>query len=500
MKKLSQYKRYFFVIAALFIAFLFSYITYKTPLAGDDWGYALNGMNGNPFELAIAFYNSWSGRFFSELWGFIAAPNRIIWNIVNPIIFVVIFLGIYYLAHVKKKHILIPLVILAIILSVDDNLRMETYTWLMGTTYTIPLALSFVYFFLIDNIMYHTITVKKWYLVAAILSNVILFYIGLTMENIAAVMILAVIIELVYSYFNARDFVKYLWINLFSATIPFLIMRMSPGSNARLLRDSAEWAKLNIFEKLINGYPDFIDFTFLKNNYLILFMSLAMILLVHFSKKKVSVPVKLVSTFIQFLGVITVFSFAFIDGEVNRLLDPNGIFNMIFWPIYVMDILMLLYVCLDGKRRDTAIFYFVIGGSANIVMMYSPIFGSRSSIYTVIYMIVVICLALEDIKAPNYVLVFVTLLSIFVIGDRFIEYTYKYKLVALRQNERLEIIKYYREHPEVEEVWIPRFPVYTIHGGDIEEGDTYHFETFKEFYNLPQSADKIIFYFMEDEQ
>ena len=115
-------------------------------------------------------------------------------------------------------------------------------------------------------------------------------------------------------------------------------------------------------------------------------------------------------------------------------------------------------------------------------------------------MIDVICLALEDIKAPNYVLAFVTLLLIFVIGDRFIEYTYKYKLVALRQNERLEIIKYYREHPEVEEVWMPRFPVYTIHGGDIEEGDTYHFETFKEFYNLPQSADKIIFYFMEDEQ
>ena len=90
------------------------------------------------------------------------------------------------------------------------------------------------------------------------------------------------------------------------------------------------------------------------------------------------------------------------------------------------------------------------------------------------------------------------LISLFVCVDRFSEYRFKYNLVGLKQNERLEIIKYYQDHPEVEEAWIPRFPIYTVHGGDIEPGDTYHFETFKEFYNLPQSADKIFFMYEED--
>ena len=84
-------------------------------------------------------------------------------------------------------------------------------------------------------------------------------------------------------------------------------------------------------------------------------------------------------------------------------------------------------------------------------------------------------------------------------ADRTGEYLYKYKLVGLRQNERLEVIKYYQDHPEVEEVWIPRFPIYTIHSGDVEIGDTYHFETFKEYYKLPQDADKIIFYYVEEQ-
>lgn len=499
MKKVLNYRKYFYIIGALFIGCLFFYITYKTPLAGDDWGYALNGMSGNPFELAISFYNSWSGRFFSELWGFLIAPHKEIWNIINPILFVIIFIAIYKLAHVKSKYVLAPLFILALILSVDDNLRMETYTWLMGTTYVIPLALSLIYFMIIEKMIFDTRSMKTHHIILTILSNIILFYIGLTMENIAAAMILAVIIELIYAYFNHRDMMKYLFINLFSSIISFLIMRMSPGSGARLLRDNAEWASLNIFEKLANGYPSFIDFTFLKNDYLILFLSLTVVLLIFHSRKKLPLLMQLSSIFIQALAVITVFSFVFIKGDYNYLLDSNGLFNMIFWPIYTIDILVLLFMCLEGKRRDKAIFFFTIAGTCNLVMMYSPIFGSRSSLYTVFFMIIVIALVIDEIKMSKSILAILLIISMGVIFDRANEYIFKYRLVGLRQNERLEIIEYYKDHPEVEEAWIPRFPIYTIHGGDVEPSDTYHFETFKDYYGLPQSADKIIFYYMEDE-
>ena len=60
--------------------------------------------------------------------------------------------------------------------------------------------------------------------------------------------------------------------------------------------------------------------------------------------------------------------------------------------------------------------------------------------------------------------------------------------------ERLEAIKYYQDHPEDEEVWIKRFPIYTVHAADIEPDDVYHLETFRDYYNLPQDFNKIVFF------
>ena len=36
-------KKNFYILASIFVLMLFAYIACKTPLAGDDWGYALNG-------------------------------------------------------------------------------------------------------------------------------------------------------------------------------------------------------------------------------------------------------------------------------------------------------------------------------------------------------------------------------------------------------------------------------------------------------------------------
>ena len=73
MKELGK-KKNFYIFGALFILLFFLYITIKTPPAGDDWGYALQG--AHPIAKALEFYQTWSGRFFSELWGFTVAPHK----------------------------------------------------------------------------------------------------------------------------------------------------------------------------------------------------------------------------------------------------------------------------------------------------------------------------------------------------------------------------------------------------------------------------------------
>ena len=188
MLNIKNNKKIIFYIACLVVFGTFLFFTIQTPLAGDDWGYALNGMQGHPFQMAINFYNSWSGRFFSELWGFLVTPNKWVWNIINPLLFLGIFVFSYLLIKAEKNNILIIVLLLAGIYTVGADLRMETYTWIMGTTYVIPLFLSLVYFYivLVDN---------KKTIIKEVVANICLFVIGLMMENIAATMILGILIK-----------------------------------------------------------------------------------------------------------------------------------------------------------------------------------------------------------------------------------------------------------------------------------------------------------------
>ena len=494
MKKVFSKKNFFF-LTALFILALFAYITCKTPLAGDDWGYALNGRLGTPIKTALAFYKTWSGRFFSELWGMLIPDNRWLWNIINPLLFTGIYICIYKLSYVKYRPVMSALLILAFILSVDDNLRMETYTWIMGTTYVIPLFFSLLYFLVINKLFtreYHSVPFR----VCVWLSNILLIVIGLMMENIAATMIVSILILIIYAFIKKRKVLNYLIVNFVFSTLSFVIMRMSPGSASRLNSGHAAWAKMTLFEKLGSSYPNFLSTSFIANNYAIALFSIALIILMVFPKKKVNNVCRIISVIISLLGIVTVFSFVFKDGLLN---DPASVYSMVFWPVYIINAYVTLCLGMENEyRRDKALFFLTVGGSSVLVMLYSPIFGARSSLYLVFYLIVVSIIVLEDSCMKKWTVLLMIVLSLFIIADRTHEYISKYHLVGLRQNERMEIIRYYQTHPEEEEAWIPRFPIYSIHGADIEEGDDYHFETFKEYFELPQDADRIIFYFVED--
>ena len=94
----------FFFWAIVFVFCYFFAISRYTPLAGDDWGYALNGMKGNPFVTLIQFYMSWSGRIVSELWGLLVAPRKWLWNILNPLLFSIVFFNLNRLANKKRSR------------------------------------------------------------------------------------------------------------------------------------------------------------------------------------------------------------------------------------------------------------------------------------------------------------------------------------------------------------------------------------------------------------
>jgi len=486
-------KKHPILLGAVFIFVLFLFISVLTPLAGDDWGYAVNGLQGNPFTTAFEFYHNWSGRFFSELYGFIVTPRKWLWNILNPLLFTTILVNIYNLTF-KKNNSLVVLTTIFLILSVNDHLRMETYSWLMGTTYVIPLAFCLIYLNISKRIIkFHKIKKQDW-----IFSNLMLFVIGLMMENIALTMIFASIILLI---FNTRHF-KFFATNTFASSLSFIILRLSPGAKFRLIRDNATWANKSIFDQMTINYPNFIKFTFLENKFLVFTLSIVFIVFIaqriYFNKKiKVfdsGILSILVISFISSISLTLSSRIAFID--LNFLLNPSSLFNYIYWPIFMISLLISFEVYFEKHVTKRLVLLTVLSGISNGVMMASPIFGARSSIYTVFLIIAVVGIIIDQIEVNFKFGIVFTLILLTLVFQETNTYTSKYKLVNLIQKERIEIYKYHRTNLDDKEAWIPRMPIYTVHGSDIEPDDFYHFEVFKKYYDLPEDLE-ITFYFKE---
>ena len=503
MRKLHLNKKNRFALL-LFCAAVFSvffYIAYRTPLAGDDWGYALNGMSQNPIKGALEFYNSWSGRFFSELWGFVVAPRKWLWNILNPVLFVTAYFCMALICHQKKNnYVVILLLIFTMMLNINSDLRMETYSWIMGSTYVIPLSFSLVCLFIwlnnfdsIDNIpLWEKVIV--WFLC---------FYIGLTMENIAAVLVFAELLLLIHYYLDKRRVSKVLLVSILISTLSFVIMRSSPGSYFRLMRDHAEFNALPLFEKILRNMPAFIQYSFVENKFTIFFFIVGLGGLLIFSRPE-NLPRRSSLIGLLYLGVSVILLFIRNIASVlhmERLLsfsDSSSKFVWLYWILFVLVAFIIVGSYVENqKRKNKILLFIVLAGSSNLIMMVSPIFGARSSLYFVYFIIVATALIWQEwIEKGGKLMALLVLLLVALSGLRVREYYYKYTMVSEVQREREEIIRYYQDHSDITEIYIPRMPIYSVHGGDIEEGDDYHFETFKEYYGLNPEAE--VYFYWKD--
>ena len=164
-------------------------------------GYAVNGMSGNPFVKAWEFYFTWSGRYFAELWGFIVAPRKGLWNFLNPALFAGIYVLLYQIVNPKRNPLSVAVLIAAMMLTVADRLRMETPLGLWEQPMSCRYFLILLVIWMMKNILFSERKIKKVHYAALILLN---FYIGLAMENCSAASILLNLLMLLLCIFQAK--------------------------------------------------------------------------------------------------------------------------------------------------------------------------------------------------------------------------------------------------------------------------------------------------------
>ncbi|MCF0116159.1 MAG: hypothetical protein HUJ56_12490 [Erysipelotrichaceae bacterium] len=481
-------------MASIFLFVLFYYMSSRTPLAGDDWGYANQGSTGNPFYKAYQFYFSWSGRYFSELWGFIVAPRKWLWNILNPALFTGIYIGIIKLINPKKNYLFSLVLVMALMLSVENTLRIETYTWIMGTTYVVPLFWMIWYLVLIKPVVLED---KQFSVKRLIVCGLMNLYITLCMENIAAVLILANILLVGYIYFTKKRISKEFMILLVISIIGFIILRASPGAAYRLKRDNVEFNELSLLGKFMVNWVWFLNYTFVSNQYLLMGLS-SICLLGHISRYLnheftkwdiVSGVFHLIAIFASLSGIV------YDKLNISVLLVFFDIFYsrsaMIFCSVFYLAYIVIIWMnCVQFlKKSEEGIFYLMLAGTGNLVMLVSPIFGARSSLYTVYFIIILGLLLVSEIEIskPLYILGVGVCCALCLLKVK--EFYYKYRQVHAVQLDRESKIAYYQDHWEDTDIYLPRMPEGYLHSADIELDDDYHMEVFKTYYHLNPEAD-----------
>lgn len=478
MKKWLK-KNWFILCMGLFFLF-FLYISRYAPVVGDDWGYAVGGRYNNPIIKACQNYMSWSGRFLSELWGFAIAPHKKLWNILNASIFTAIYYYLFKLSKNKNHPVLIACISALLILSVSNRLRMQTYTWIMGTTYVIPLLLYFIYL----SLLYKYINENKTSSLAFVVMCLLNFMIPLFMENAAAMLVGGNVLVLIYLYFKDKSKLKSLLVLLVLSSIATCIIKFSPGALYRMNRDHEAFNELSFFAKVSENWPSFISMTFTNNTWIICALALCTSVLAlqsTFSKveKRVVIGIQILSILPLFISIPLVFS------------------SM----IYILFTASLFYVYSKGiqeeNRKWFVIFLLFLAGGANIVMLISPIFDSRSSIYTVYCFILVILNVLECIQINKQVKTSLLVLSFACVCFYSVKYIRLYQLVHQITIKRESEIAYYVVRPDTTEAYIIAYPDESIHSGNAEPDDTYHMQTFKEYYYLNEDM-TVRFYYLKE--
>lgn len=462
------------ITAGFFLAF--ALISRCTPPAGDDWVYAVGGMYSNPFARTWEIYHAWSGRILSEFWGYIIAPHKNLWNILNPLLFTGIFILLQKLAegNATSHPIVAALLTVLLIFSVSNKLRMQTYTWIMGTTYVVPLFLFLFLLLLLKPWIFEDKSSKLRTLLICILEVCIPLY----MENAAALVCGADLLILIYLFINDKEKTgKMLLYFLFGITGTCIIL-LSPGAHARLTGDNAAFNELPFAAKIAQNWPLFLEHTYTANVWLM--YCLSFVTAGYVFQKKNSFRNKL---WILYLIVFLISPFL-----------NNGYFYLVET---AMLFLLVIFHEEDKQKKMILIFLLLCALGANLVMLVSPIFDSRSSLYTVYLLFLLTLTIFENIDLPKLSAYAVTAVLVVLCAVRGLGYYHLYHTVHLITIRRNAEIQYYQVNPEAGDAWLVAYPDNMIHSPNVLEGDAIHDYYFKEYYYLSQDL-HLVFYYLDD--
>jgi len=387
----------------LTIFLFFLTISLLMPYGGDDWNNLLAG-NASFIQIidsAIANYQTFEGRFFSRIAVSLLVPNQFIWAVLHSAIIASIFYIIVKIINPKNK-IIIPILVF-ILLFLDSEMFAQIYVWKTGSiTYLFPMIYFFVILFYKKDIFNDNLKKDKWW--AYILFPILALVFCMFVENVSVAIIMLFILIIVYSFMKHKFIDKLSILCLIFSIIGLFLMLSAPGTSLRL--DTTGFADLNVFEKIIYNISNFINYTYIHNGILLMLFSIVLcsFIFTKVSNKFLKIFLYLFVLVIPFFTLIASLLTFIMQHDIRiiwRFLDPSLWYIKIYWILYTV---LLIYYFINHllKTKDSRVAFFLILAISNTGAMFiSPIWGGRTSFFTVLMLYIVILLIFEQFKIKN---------------------------------------------------------------------------------------------------
>ena len=261
------------------------------------------------------------------------------------------------------------------------------------------------------------------------------------------------------------------------AVIGSAIILGSPGAASRMANDNAAFNSLSLGEKIAQNWPLFLEHSFTESRSVTLAFTLVTLLWAVRHRNEHKPLYGLIG-----LGFMT-------------LLTGQGLLYLIYTIVF-----LAAYIAFEKNsfRKWVVVYLVLCAGGADAVMLVSPIFDSRSALYTVYLLLLTALILFQDCslekKEVRYVL---AALFIGISVWRMVSYYDIYHLVHLINIRRYQQIEYYRLRPDAGEAWLLAYPDESIHSPNVLEGDDTHAYYFREYYGLSQDLD-LVFYYLDE--
>lgn len=465
----------------LSLCLFFIVIFFLSPLSGDDWGNYIVGSEGlrHSLGVAVGLYFDWEGRFISRVLINILTYYKWLWNIINALVVTAtIYIGMKFVGKKTKKFIF-PLMS-AVLLLMNLYTFSQTMVWVAGNItylFIVPVLLWYFYY-LLNNDKYN-----KWFTFIFILINL---FGTMFVENMALVLVGGNILLLLYKYIKTKKIDRRLVVYTIISIGSILVMLLSPGTRYRNTIENVVFNELSLFGKMIFNIPNFVYYTFIINTYLLVLMSYSNYLIIRNKIDNKYLKFFLL-IFMLVLPLLTIFIYpisVFMDTDLFLLIDTNNLFVIVYWLVYL--VISFILVFLHDRKELKLVFLFLVGLISNVVMLVSPTWGFRTSLFTYIVLAIVALNIINNYSKDNKFFDYVSYGIL--VGATIFYLIFYINICRCQSNLEKGIEKQLIEESEV--IYIDRFPSFA--NCNINPENEYHIGKYKLYYGIPEDKELVL--------